>query len=93
MKNALADQLRKAKQEAFIAGQSDGVQTTIWLTVLALNDEFGFARERINRYADTIGKWSDDFAKDRKTDGDAVAFTRLANRVSQIMGVKYTYEG
>ena len=30
MKNALADQLRRAKQEAFVAGQSDGVQTTIY---------------------------------------------------------------
>ena len=69
-------------------------QKTLWLAYVALNDEFQFGADRIERFAQQLMKRSEWFEKISQEDGDDVADEKLRREIQRIMrtSVSYVYE-
>ena len=77
-----------AKRAATItAERADAAQQALFLAVIALNETEGInlGRERINRFADTLMRVTDEFEADKKTD-PKYAVAKLREKIGKIMG-------
>lgn len=84
MKNALAIHKQEAYDRGFAEGCLSGQDFTIGLMIVALNNLFGFGRDRIIRAIDEINRLK---SKEFGGDKEAAAY-QLAKRIKQIMGEK-----
>ena len=84
MKNAYALQLARKKVEREIELNKEGVQFGLDLCVVALNNVYGFGRERLERLEREVNRLlEEEFGHDLE-----LAAEGLARRIEQIRGEK-----
>ena len=80
MKNQLAKDIKRIKRECV----QRGVDVTLLITTVALNNVFGFGRERLLKLQDEVGKLFNEYA-DKVMDSTDYGNKVLTNRVNEIM--------
>lgn len=80
--------LEKRKQHIdAVASQrtKTAIDRTMWLAIVALNDEFGFAEIRAQRFFERMHKVAEAYNAECWQDGDDVANEHLRRRLEKIL--------
>jgi hypothetical protein len=65
-------------------------QRLLWMTVIALNEAFGFGGERAIRFLEAVNKVAEEVEAIAKENGGYYARKKLMERASQITGMEIT---
>lgn len=91
MKSNYKARMKGQAQQAVQGIEARAAERVAWLSLIALNETEGFGRVRLMRYAQALCRVSEEFEGQSRRDGVDVAYTRLAQRISQLMGEEYCY--
>lgn len=88
----------KAKKDLEIqlvvhSAEKRAIDTTLALTMIALNEAEGFGKKRLDKYLSTVKKLSNEAMQIQHYDGRDVALTKIENRLKSIMGDSFNTAG
>ena len=89
MKSNYKARMKGQAQQAVQGIEARAAERVAWLSLIALNETEGFGRVRLMRYAQALCRVSEEFAEQSRRED--VAYTRLAQRITQLMGEEYCY--
>lgn len=82
-KNQLAAQLKMAKENAYSNGVIDGITMGLNICVIALNHDFGFGKERIERLESKVNEIINEIVS---TDDPELTKRHIETAIKQIRG-------
>ena len=80
-KNQFAKDIKRIKRECFMRG----VEVALLIMTVALNNLFGFGKERLTKLQDEFNKLLNEYAE-KVVDSEDYGNRVLTNRVKEIMG-------
>lgn len=88
----------KAKKDLEIqlvvhSAEKRAIDTTLALTMIALNEAEGFGKKRLDKYLSTVRELSNEAMQIQHYDGRDVALTKIENRLKSIMGDSFNTAG
>ena len=88
----------KAKKELEIqlvvhSAEKCAIDTTLALTMIALNESEGFGKKRLDKYLSTVKELSNEAMRIQHYDGREVALAKIENRLKSIMGDSFNTAG
>lgn len=88
----------KAKKDLEIqlvvhSAEKRAIDTTLALTMIALNEAEGFGKKRLDKYLSTVRELSNEAMQIQHCDGRDVALTKIENRLKSIMGDSFNTAG
>ena len=90
-KKMIQEEVAKSVRDTSISIEADiKTQRFLWMAVIALNEAFGFGRERAKRFMLALEKVANEVETMARENGGIYAKAKLMERASQITGIKIT---
>lgn len=84
---AIASAIANAKRKSF----QSGIDMTLWIMTIALNEEFGFGRSRLLKLQDAFEKLANEYAE--SIDDDLIyGNAKLKRKINKIMREEVFYK-